>query len=51
MKARDYLEDPGIDGKTVLRQGSVMCGCGLDSTGSSLGSVAGCCEHCNVQVP
>jgi hypothetical protein len=40
---RDRSEDRGIDGSRMdLRE--IALGCGLDSTGSGQGPVAGCCE-------
>jgi hypothetical protein len=45
-KERDHLEDQGVGGKMgsewILRR--LAWGCGLDSTGSGQGPVAGCGE-------
>jgi hypothetical protein len=47
-KERDHLEDQGIDGKMgsewILGRLGWVGGCGLDSTVSGQGPVAGCCE-------
>jgi hypothetical protein len=42
----DHLEDQGVDGKMGSEWilGRLASGCGLDSTGSGQGPVAGCCE-------
>jgi hypothetical protein len=46
LKERDYLEDQGVGGKMGSEwiSGDWLGGCGLDSTGSGQGPVAGCCE-------
>jgi hypothetical protein len=46
MNGRDHLEDVGVDGKILLE---FILGewCGLYSSGSGQGLVAGRCEHCN----
>jgi hypothetical protein len=43
---RDHMEDPGIDGKIIVRwiYRSGMWGRGLDPYGSGQGQVAGTCE-------
>jgi hypothetical protein len=45
-KEGDHLEDQGVVGKIGSEWilGGLDWGCGLDSTGSGLGPVAGCCE-------
>jgi hypothetical protein len=45
-KERDQLEDQGVGGKMGSEWifGRLAWGCGLDSTGSGQGPVAGCCE-------
>jgi hypothetical protein len=47
QKERDHLEDQGVGGKMgsewILGR-LAWGGCGLDSTGSGQGPVAGCCE-------
>jgi hypothetical protein len=45
-KERDHLEDQGEGGKMGSEWilGRLGWGCGLDSTGSGQGPVAGCCE-------
>jgi hypothetical protein len=42
----DHLEDQGVDGRIGSKWilGRLATGCGLDSTGSGQGPVAGCCE-------
>jgi len=42
---RDHLEDPGIDGRTILSWilGKWFGGCRLDRSGRELGQVVGCC--------
>jgi hypothetical protein len=46
LKERDHLEDHGVGGKMVSEWilGRLVGGCGLDSTVSGQGPVAGCCE-------
>jgi hypothetical protein len=39
----DHLEDQGVGGKMDLSEIG-FGGCGLDSTGSGQGPVAGCCD-------
>jgi hypothetical protein len=43
---KDHLEDQGVGGKMVSEWilERLAWGCGLDSTGSGQGLVAGCCE-------
>jgi hypothetical protein len=41
------LEDHGIDGIRMDLREIGLRGCGLDSTGSGQGSVAGCCDCCD----
>jgi hypothetical protein len=41
-KERDHLEDQGAGGK--MGSEWILGRCGLDSTGSGQGPVAGCCE-------
>jgi hypothetical protein len=45
-KERDHWEDQGVGEKTGLEWilGDWLGVCGLDSTGSGQGPVAGCCE-------
>jgi hypothetical protein len=45
-KERDHWEDQGVGGKmgSELILGRLAWGCGLDSTGSGQGPMAGCCE-------
>jgi hypothetical protein len=45
-KERDHLEDQGVGEKMGSEWilGRLAWGCGLDSTGSGQGPVAGCCE-------
>jgi hypothetical protein len=45
-KERDHLEDQGVGGKMGSEWilGRLDWGCGLDSTVSGQGPVAGCCE-------
>jgi hypothetical protein len=45
-KERDHLEDQGVGGKMGSEWilGILAWGCGLNSTGSGQGPVAGCCE-------
>jgi hypothetical protein len=45
-KERDHLEDQGVGGKmgSDWTYGDWLGGCGLDSTVSGQGPVAGCCE-------
>jgi hypothetical protein len=45
-KERDHLEDQGVGGKMGSEWilGRLAGGCGLDSTVSGQGPVAGCCE-------
>jgi hypothetical protein len=45
-KERDHLKDQGVGGKMGSERilGILDWGCGLDSTGSGQGPVAGCCE-------
>jgi hypothetical protein len=45
-KERDHLEDQGVGGKMGSEWilGRLAWGCGLDSTDSGQGPVAGCCE-------
>jgi hypothetical protein len=45
-KERDHFEDQGVGGKMGSEWilGRLAGGCGLDSTGSGQGPVAGCCE-------
>jgi hypothetical protein len=46
LKGRDHLEDLGVDGKVILESIFYRMGrYGMDSSGSVLGPVAGCCEH------
>jgi hypothetical protein len=43
----DHLEDQGVGGKIGVRMDLReigLGGCGLDSTGSGQGPLAGCCE-------
>jgi hypothetical protein len=50
LKGRDYSEDLGVDGKIILELILRKLGverCGLDSSGSVQGPVAGSCEHGN----
>jgi hypothetical protein len=46
----DHLEDICVDGriilKFILKQNRIR-GCGLDSSGSGQGQVAGCCKDSN----
>jgi hypothetical protein len=47
LKERDHWEDQGVGGKmgSEWRLGRLAWGgCGLDSTGSGQGPVAGCCD-------
>jgi len=46
LRETDHLEDPGIDGRIILRltSGSGMWGYGMDRVGSRYGQVAGTCE-------
>jgi hypothetical protein len=45
-RERDHSEDQGVGGKMGSEWilGRLALGCGLDSTGSGQGPVAGCCE-------
>jgi hypothetical protein len=47
-EGKNHLEDQGVGGKMgsewILRRLTWGGGCGLDSTGSGQGPVAGCCE-------
>jgi hypothetical protein len=44
---RDHSEDQGVDWRMGSEWilGRLAEGCGLDSTGSGQGPVAGCCEY------
>jgi hypothetical protein len=44
-KGRHHMEDQGVGGKIGSERiiGRLACECGLDSTGSGQGAVAGCC--------
>ena len=46
LRERDYLREPGVDGRIILdgSSGSEKWGYGLDRAGSEKGQVAGCCE-------
>ena len=46
LRESDHLEDPGVDGRIIVRwsSGSGMWGYGLDRPGSGQGQVAGTCE-------
>jgi hypothetical protein len=46
LRERDYLGDPGVDGRIILRCifRKWVGGIGLDRTGSGYGQVAGTCE-------
>ena len=46
LRERDHFEDPGVDGRIILRgsTGGEMWGYGLDRAGSGYGQVAGTCE-------
>jgi hypothetical protein len=50
LKSRDHLENLGIDGNVILKGSYVnrFRECGLDSSGSRQGPVAGSCEHCDI---
>jgi hypothetical protein len=39
---KDHSEDRDVDGRMDLMD--IFWGCGVDSTGSGWGQVAGCCE-------
>jgi hypothetical protein len=45
-KERDHSKDQGVDGsiRSKWTLGRLVGGCGVDSPGSRLGLVAGCCE-------
>ena len=47
LKQRDHLEDPGLDGRTILRWlfSKWNVGNGLDWSGSGYGQVAGTCKY------
>jgi hypothetical protein len=56
LKRKDNLVDLGVDERIILKwtlnkQNKCVCGvslvCGLESTGSEWGLVAGSCEHGN----
>jgi hypothetical protein len=48
LKGRDHLEDLGVDGKVLeWMLGKLGGGCGLDSSGSGQGPVAGPSKHVN----
>jgi len=49
LKENDLLEDQGIDGRIILNasQRRRMGWCGLYSSSSGMGQVAGSCEHVN----
>jgi hypothetical protein len=46
-KERDHLKDQDVDGKMGSKWtlGRLVGGCGVDSAGSGLGPLAGCCEY------
>jgi hypothetical protein len=46
LREGDHWEDQGVRGRMGSEWilGRLAWGCGLDSTGSGQGSVAGCCE-------
>jgi hypothetical protein len=46
LRERVHLEDPGVDGRIILRWifRNWMCGYGLDRAGPGQGQVAGTCE-------
>ena len=49
LRERDYLGEPGVDGRIILdgSSGSGMWGYGLDRAGSEKGQVVSCCERGN----
>jgi hypothetical protein len=49
LKKKDDSEDLGVDGRTILNWilGNRVGGCGLDSSGTGQGPMAGSCEHVN----
>jgi len=44
LRERNHLEEPGLDGRIILRWILGKWGHGLDRAGSELGQVAGPCE-------
>jgi len=48
-EGKSHSEDQYVEGKIIFEWilGNKLEDCGLDSTGSGQGPVAGCCEHGN----